>query len=62
MKDLEDIVDFANLVFNLKGEGINFVELLPKAYSQDRADRLKHHIIEENGKIRAGIEAGRLCA
>lgn len=56
MKDLEDIVDFANLVFNLKGEGINFVELLPKAYSQDRADRLKHHIAEENGKIRALID------
>ncbi len=56
MKSLEDIVDFANLVFNLKGEGINFAELLPKAYSQERADRLKHHIIEENGKIRALID------
>lgn len=56
MKDLEDIIDFANMVFNLKGEGINFEELLPKAYSQDRAERLEHHITEENGKIRALID------
>lgn len=30
MKDLEDIIDFANMVFNIKGEGINFEELLDR--------------------------------
>ncbi len=57
MKDLEDIVDFANLVFNLKGEDIgDFEEFLPKAYSEAGAHRLMHHTIEEKGKIRALID------
>ncbi len=56
-EELEDILDFANMVFSMDdNSGVDFATLLPKAYSKERCGRLFHHMIKEQGKIRALID------
>lgn len=56
-EELEDILDFANMVFSMdSNNGVDFAALLPKAYSKERCGRLFHHMVKENGKIRALID------
>ncbi|MBO5032290.1 MAG: GNAT family N-acetyltransferase [Lachnospiraceae bacterium] len=55
-EDTEDILDFANMVFSMDYKSIHFASLLPKAYSKERCGLPRHHMIKENGKIRALID------
>ncbi|MCM1182500.1 MAG: GNAT family N-acetyltransferase [Roseburia sp.] len=50
-------MDFANMVFSMSHGGINFAALLPKAYARERCGILTHHLIRENGRIRALTDA-----
>lgn len=54
--ETEDILDFANMVFSMDYNGIDFASLLPKAYSGERCAVPRHHMIKENNKIRALID------
>lgn len=54
---LEEILDFANMVFGISYGCIDFAELYPKAYSDGRAGLVTHHLIKENGKIRALVDS-----
>lgn len=54
---LEEILDFANMVFGMSYGCIDFAALYPKAYSNGRAGLVTHHIIRENGKIRALVDS-----
>lgn len=56
MYEIQEIVDFANMVFSMSAGSTNFPKLLPKAYSGDRHKRLKHHVIEEHGRIKGLID------
>lgn len=52
----QDILDFANMVFSMEYGSIDFEELYPKAYSRECCHIPIHHIIEEEGKIRALLD------
>lgn len=54
--ETEDMLDFANMVFSMSYGGINFAALLPKAYAPQRRHIPTHHLIKENGRIRALID------
>ncbi|MDE7323552.1 MAG: GNAT family N-acetyltransferase [Lachnospiraceae bacterium] len=56
-QELEDILDFANMVFSMNGDSIDFGAFYPKAYSDKRCGLVTHHVIEENGKIRALLDS-----
>lgn len=56
MYEIQDILDFANMVFSLSAGSTDFAKLLPKAYDGDRHNRLKHHVIEEHGRIKGLID------
>lgn len=59
----EDMLDFANMVFGVSGECIDFGAFYPKAYSAARCGLVTHHVMEEHGKIRAWLTATPLpCA
>lgn len=51
--EMEEILDFANMVFSMDYGCIDFAALFPKAYSEKRCGRVTHHMIKEKGKIRA---------
>ena len=53
----EDILDFANMVFGMSGECIDFGAFYPKAYSGARCRLVTHHVMEEHGKIRALLDS-----
>lgn len=55
--ELEDILDFANMVFSMSDSSIDFGAVYPKAYSEKRCGLVTHHVIEENGKIRALVDS-----
>lgn len=54
-EDAGDILDFANMVFSMEYSRTDFAALLPKAYAEGRRDIPVHHMIRENGRIRALI-------
>ncbi len=56
VSETEDILDFANMVFSMSYGGIDFARQLPKAYAPQRRHMLTHHLIKENGRIRALID------
>ncbi len=53
----EDMLDFANMVFGVSGECIDFGAFYPKAYSGARCGLVTHHVMEEHGKIRALVDS-----
>lgn len=56
MYEIQDILDFANMVFSMSAGSTDFASLLPKAYSRDRHNRITHHVIEEQGRIKGLID------
>ena len=54
--DIENILDFADMVFSMSSGSTDFEEILPKAYSGERSDVVMHHMICEEGTIRALID------
>ena len=54
--DIENILDFADMVFSMSSGSTDFEEILPKAYSGERCDVVMHHMICEEGTIRALID------
>ena len=56
MYEIQDILDFANMVFSMSSGSTDFAKLLPKAYGGERHKRLRHHVIEENGRIKGLID------
>ena len=54
--EIEDMLDFANMVFSIHYRPIDFAALLPKAYNANRHHLLTHHLIKEGTKIRALID------
>ncbi|MBQ7943023.1 MAG: GNAT family N-acetyltransferase [Lachnospiraceae bacterium] len=61
--DTEEILDFANMVFSMSSGSIDFRRTLPKAYLAERAMIPTHHMIKEEGRIKALIDVypGKLC-
>lgn len=55
--DLQEILDFANMVFGMEYGNINFEKLMSKAYNRKRANMIKHHVIRKEGKIKALIDS-----
>lgn len=53
---LEEILDFANMVFSMDSGCIDFADFYPKAYAEGRCGLVTHHIIKENQKIRALVD------
>lgn len=56
VEETEDILDFANMVFSMNYNSIDFSSLLPKAYSKERCGIPRHHMIKEKNKIKALID------
>lgn len=52
----EEILDFANMVFSMEYSGTDFASLLPKAYAPERCSIPVHHMIREEGRIKALID------
>ena len=55
-EDMQELIDFANMVFSMSSGSIDFEKLLPKAYSEDRNMLATHHLIKEDGHIKALID------
>lgn len=55
-EDMSELVDFANMVFSMSSGSIDFERLLPKAYSEERNMLATHHLIKEEGHIKALID------
>lgn len=55
-EDMPELVDFANMVFSMSSGSIDFERLLPKAYSEERNMLATHHLIKEEGRIKALID------
>jgi GNAT superfamily N-acetyltransferase len=55
---LEDILDFANMVFSMEYNGIDFSLYFPKAYSDKRQGITTHHLLldDKSDKLRALID------
>lgn len=54
--DMAELIDFANMVFSMSSGSIDFEGLLPKAYSEERDMLATHHLIKEEGRIKALID------
>lgn len=55
-EDMCELMDFANMVFSMSSGSIDFEQLLPKAYSPERNMLAVHHLIKEEGRIKALID------
>ena len=55
-EDMGDVIDFANMVFSMSSGSVDFESLLPKAYSEERNMLATHHLIKEEGRIKALID------
>ena len=55
-QDVEEILDFANMVFSMSSGSIDFRRTLPKAYLAKRVMMPTHHMIKEEGRIKALID------
>ncbi len=60
--DYQDCIDFINMVFSMSGGPTDFPQLLPTYYTPTDASMQCHHVIRENGRIRAlvGVYPGTL--
>lgn len=56
IRGMQEILDFANMVFSMEYGRTDFAALLPKAYSPGRYGIVTHHMIREGGRIRALID------
>jgi len=54
--DEEAILDFANMVFSMAHESVDFEQVLPKAYRPDGRRLLTHHLLTEDGALRGLID------
>ncbi|MDE7183673.1 MAG: GNAT family N-acetyltransferase [Lachnospiraceae bacterium] len=55
-EEMQELLDFANMVFSMSYGGTDFSSLLPKAYTQKRWNAVTHHMIQEGSRIRALID------
>lgn len=55
-EEMNDLIDFANMVFSMSSGSVDFERLLPKAYSEDRNMLATHHLMKEDNNIRALID------
>lgn len=55
-EDLDELLDLANMVFSMSSGSVDFERLLPKAYSTEQNMLAAHHLIKENGRIKALID------
>lgn len=55
-EDIQELMDFANMVFSMSSGSIDFEQLLPKAYAEERNMLATHHLIKEEGRIKALID------
>lgn len=55
-EEMQELLDFANMVFSMSYSGTDFSSLLPKAYTQKRWKVLTHHMIKEGARLRALID------
>lgn len=55
-EDMDEMIDFANMVFSMSSGSVDFEGLLPKAYSPERNMLAAHHLIKENGRIKALVD------
>jgi predicted acetyltransferase len=57
-KRYEEILDFANMVFSMEYNGIDFSSSFPKAYGEDRVGIVTHHMMvdDKSSQIRALID------
>lgn len=56
IKETEEILDFADMVFSMEYSGTDFAALLPKAYSPKRSGIPIHHMIREEDRLKALID------
>lgn len=54
--EFEDILDFANMVFSMSSDSIDFSTCIPKAYASGRGANIVHNFIKENGRIKALVD------
>ncbi len=54
--DMPELMDFANMVFSMSSGSVDFERLLPKAYSPERNMLASHHLMKEEGHIKALID------
>lgn len=55
-EDMCELIDFANMVFSMSSGSVDFEQLLPKAYLPERNMLAAHHLIKEEGKIKALVD------
>ena len=55
-EDMGELIDFANMVFSMSSGSVDFERLLPKAYLPEKNMLAAHHLIKEEGKIKALID------
>ena len=58
--ELDDILDFANMVFSMSSDSIDFSTCIPKAYASGRGANIVHNFIKENDRIKALIDVYEL--
>lgn len=56
-EEMQEILDFANMVFSMSYGGTDFSTLLPKAYAQKRWKAVTHHMMKEGSHIRALVDS-----
>lgn len=56
IRQTQDILDFANMVFSMEYSSTDFEALLPKAYSPEHCGIVTHHMIREEDRIKALID------
>lgn len=56
-EEMQELLDFANMVFSMSYGGTDFSALLPKAYAQKRWKAVTHHMMKEGSHIRALVDS-----
>lgn len=56
-EEMQELLDFANMVFSMSYGGTDFSTLLPKAYAQKRWKAVTHHMMKEGSHIRALVDS-----
>lgn len=54
--EFEDILDFANMVFSMSSDSIDFSACIPKAYAPGYGDNVVHFFIKDDDRIKALID------
>lgn len=50
-EEMQELLDFANMVFSMSYGGTDFSTLLPKAYAQKRWKAVTHHMIDRKSVV-----------